>query len=148
MTSNGSTQGDSGVEAATTPSSQDQMSMTSSMRPSSTTSRESEAEALTSGYFRYIYDVASLYVIINFCPWLCLFVIALCWHPEIAHTKNRKKLRKQHQNPLLISFSLFSSNSSRQESQSRGSDETLSSPRSPEGDDFIMQRLLLAYRYL
>ena len=40
--------GDSGIEAVTTPSS------SHDLRPSSTTSRESEAEALTSGYFRYI----------------------------------------------------------------------------------------------
>ena len=50
MTSNGSTQGDSGIEAVTTPSS----SHDHGMRPSSTTSKESEGEAaLTSGYFRY-----------------------------------------------------------------------------------------------
>ena len=70
MASNGSNQGDSGIEAVTTPSSglfalflefmfidfkikncisvHDQ-----SIRPSSTTSRESEADAVTSGYFRY-----------------------------------------------------------------------------------------------
>ena len=50
MASNGSTQGDSGIEAVTTPSSIHDHTL----RPSSTTSRESEAEALTSGYFRYI----------------------------------------------------------------------------------------------
>ena len=49
MASNGSTQGDSGIEAVTTPSSIHDHTL----RPSSTTSRESEAEALTSGYFRY-----------------------------------------------------------------------------------------------
>ena len=47
--SNGSNQGDSGIEAVTTPSSIHDHSI----RPSSTTSRESEADALTSGYFRY-----------------------------------------------------------------------------------------------
>jgi len=74
MASNGSNQGDSGIEAVTTPSSvHDQ-----SMRPSSTTSRESEADAVTSGYF------------------------------------------------------------SRQESQSRGSDETLSSP-TPEGSHGLIE---------
>lgn len=41
--------GDSGIEAVTTPSS------SHDLRPSSTTSRESEAEALTSGYFRYLF---------------------------------------------------------------------------------------------
>ena len=55
MASNGSTQGDSGIEAVTTPSS----NYDPTLRPSSTTSRESEAEALTSGYFRYISAISN-----------------------------------------------------------------------------------------
>ena len=51
--SNGSNQGDSGIEAVTTPSSIHDHSI----RPSSTTSRESEADALTSGYFRYNHKI-------------------------------------------------------------------------------------------
>ena len=45
---NGASNGDSGIEGVTTPSSIHEV------RPSSTTSRESDAEALTSGYFRYV----------------------------------------------------------------------------------------------
>ena len=45
------------------------------------------------------------------------------WHTSFV----RLKLKIQFSNTMCITFS------SRQESQSRGSDETLSSPRSPEG---------------
>lgn len=80
--SNGSTATNADSEAATTPSSTHDFATAANsgnVRPSSTTSRDSDTEALTSGYF------------------------------------------------------------SRQESQSRGSDETLSSPRSPEGSHGLVE---------